>query len=143
MCIYINTVHSRYCTGYFLRMHTEIQKTLNTHSMYFFFNIYPPLFLFFIFCTPFSMAHHDTGVRSSPTIFNGHESTSSNCQGENTDTFGFTVKGNRREWERCSALSLYEMIIYTFGVSVHSFDSASRLCARYETRQARRAAAGI
>lgn len=39
-------------------------------------------------------------------------------------------------------LSLYKMIIYTFGASVHSFNSASRLCARYETRQAKEAAAG-
>lgn len=64
-------------------------------------------------------------------------------RGENTNTFG--LKGtNSREWERCSRASRlkYDMNIYTFGVSVHSLNSASRLCAKYEIREAREEAAG-
>lgn len=48
------------------------------------------------------------------------------------------LKGTGGSGRGVVLLSLYEMIIYTFGVSVHSFNSASRLCAKNETRQARK-----
>lgn len=67
------------------------------------------------------------------------ESTSLQSRGENTNTFG--LKGtNRREWERCSRASRlkYEMIIYTFGVSVHSLNSASRLMCKVWNQRGKR-----
>lgn len=48
------------------------------------------------------------------------------------------LKGTGGSGRGVALLSLYEMIIYTFGVSVHSLNSASRLSAKYESRQARK-----
>lgn len=130
MCIYIHTVCDRYCAAH-----------LNTENHKYVQNVLSYTLLLSAVHFQWQTVRPDSNFQISwnrrlPLSLTGTRALIQTAEVRIQTPLALQLKGTGGSGRGVVLLSLYEMIIYTFGVSVHSFNSASRLCASYETRQA-------